>query len=87
MTAKRKIGTQGLEVSALGLGCLGMSQSYGAADERESLATLDRALELGVTPLRYRGGLRPVQERRVARPRAQGPARTGSDRDQVRLAF
>jgi aryl-alcohol dehydrogenase-like predicted oxidoreductase len=47
--AKRKLGGQGLEVSALGLGCMGMSQSYGAADERESLATLDRAMELGVT--------------------------------------
>ena len=41
MLAKRKLGRQGLEVSALGLGCLGMSQSYGAADEAESLATLD----------------------------------------------
>jgi aryl-alcohol dehydrogenase-like predicted oxidoreductase len=46
---KRKLGGQGLEVSALGLGCMGMSQSYGAADERESLATIDRAIELGVT--------------------------------------
>jgi aryl-alcohol dehydrogenase-like predicted oxidoreductase len=49
MNATRKLGSQGLEVSALGLGCLGMSQSYGPADERESLATIDRALELGVT--------------------------------------
>jgi aryl-alcohol dehydrogenase-like predicted oxidoreductase len=47
--ATRRLGTQGMEVSALGLGCLGMSQSYGAADEGESLATLERALELGVT--------------------------------------
>ena len=46
---KRRLGRQGLEVSCLGLGCMGMSQSYGEADERESLATLDRALELGVT--------------------------------------
>ena len=44
---KRKLGTQGLEVSAIGLGCMGMSQSYGPADEAESLATLDRAIELG----------------------------------------
>ncbi len=44
---KRKLGTQGLNVSAIGLGCMGMSQSYGPADEAESLATLDRAIELG----------------------------------------
>ena len=43
----RKLGTQGLEVSAIGLGCMGMSQSYGPADEGESIATLHRALELG----------------------------------------
>jgi aryl-alcohol dehydrogenase-like predicted oxidoreductase len=45
---KRKLGSQGLVVSAEGLGCMGMSQSYGPADEQESLATLDRALELGI---------------------------------------
>jgi aryl-alcohol dehydrogenase-like predicted oxidoreductase len=45
----RTLGTQGLSVSALGLGCMGMSQSYGTPDDDESLATLHRALELGVT--------------------------------------
>jgi aryl-alcohol dehydrogenase-like predicted oxidoreductase len=45
----RKLGRQGLEVSVLGLGCMGMSQSYGEPDDQESLATLDRAIELGVT--------------------------------------
>src|ERR1700761_3384297 len=49
MLPKRKLGTQGLEVSALGLGCLGMSQSYGPADETESIATIHRAIDLGVT--------------------------------------
>jgi aryl-alcohol dehydrogenase-like predicted oxidoreductase len=49
MLTKRKLGSQGLEVSALGLGCMGMSQSYGVPDDRESIATLHRALELGVT--------------------------------------
>jgi aryl-alcohol dehydrogenase-like predicted oxidoreductase len=45
----RKLGDQGLEVSTMGLGCMGMSQSYGPADEAESIATLHRAIELGVT--------------------------------------
>jgi aryl-alcohol dehydrogenase-like predicted oxidoreductase len=45
----RKLGSQGLEVSAIGLGCMGMSQSYGPADEAESLATLHRAIDLGCT--------------------------------------
>ncbi|MDX8443420.1 aldo/keto reductase [Mesorhizobium australafricanum] len=46
---KHKLGGQGLEVSAIGLGCMGMSQSYGPADETESIATLHRAIELGCT--------------------------------------
>jgi aryl-alcohol dehydrogenase-like predicted oxidoreductase len=45
----RTLGSQGLTVSAQGLGCMGMSQSYGDADEAGSIATLHRALELGVT--------------------------------------
>jgi aryl-alcohol dehydrogenase-like predicted oxidoreductase len=49
---KRKLGNSGLEVSAIGLGCMGMSFAYGTPeerDERESVATIHRAMELGVT--------------------------------------
>src|SRR3954452_14353559 len=49
---KRKLGRQGLEVSEIGLGCMGMSASYGTPeerDERESIATIHRAIELGCT--------------------------------------
>ena len=45
---KRKLGTQGLEVSALGLGCMGMSEFYGPADDKENIAVIHRALELGI---------------------------------------
>jgi aryl-alcohol dehydrogenase-like predicted oxidoreductase len=52
MLTTRKLGTQGLEVSALGLGLMGMSHAYGVPeerDERESIATIHRAVELGCT--------------------------------------
>ena len=48
---KRRLGTQGLEVGAIGLGCMGMSDFYGPRDEGEAIATLHRALDLGVTML------------------------------------
>jgi aryl-alcohol dehydrogenase-like predicted oxidoreductase len=47
----RQLGRQGLTVSAEGLGCMGMSEFYGSADEGEAIATIHRALELGVTLL------------------------------------
>ena len=46
---KRKLGRQGLEVGELGLGCMGMSEFYGPGDQFESEATIDRAIDLGVT--------------------------------------
>jgi aryl-alcohol dehydrogenase-like predicted oxidoreductase len=45
---RRKLGRQGLTVSEMGLGCMGMSEFYGAGDDAESIATIHRALELGV---------------------------------------
>jgi aryl-alcohol dehydrogenase-like predicted oxidoreductase len=48
---QRVLGTSGLKVSALGLGCMGMSEFYGAQDDAESIATIHRAGELGITLL------------------------------------
>jgi len=48
---RRSLGQQGLVVSAMGLGCMGMSEFYGAGDDAESVATIHRALELGITLL------------------------------------
>ena len=48
---RRALGGQGLEVSAIGLGCMGMTFGYGSVDEQRALAAIDRALELGITVL------------------------------------
>ncbi len=46
---RRRLGNEGLEVSEIGLGCMGMSEFYGTGDEDESIATIHRAIDLGVT--------------------------------------
>src|SRR5215203_225067 len=77
---KRKLGTEGLVVSAEGLGCMGMSEFYGQADEDEAVATIHRALELGVNFLDTADMYGPfVNEKLVGRA-------IGDRRDQVVLA-
>src|SRR5215469_13426361 len=49
MLPQRKLGTQGLKASVLGLGCMGMSEFYGGRDDAESIATIHRSLDLGCT--------------------------------------
>ncbi|MGI5358472.1 aldo/keto reductase [Streptomyces sp. CA-252508] len=61
----RALGSQGLKVGAEGLGLMGMSAHYGAADEGESLATIDRALELGVTLLDTAEGYGPFRNEQL----------------------
>jgi len=71
---------QGLEVSAIGLGCMGMSEFYGARDEQEALETIHRALDLGVTFLDTADMYGPfTNERLVARA-------ISGRRDEVQLA-
>jgi aryl-alcohol dehydrogenase-like predicted oxidoreductase len=77
---QRSLGSQGLRVSAIGLGCMGMSQSYGPADEQESVATIHRALDLGVTFLDTADMYGPFTNERLV-----GRAIAGQ-RDQVVLA-
>jgi aryl-alcohol dehydrogenase-like predicted oxidoreductase len=62
---KRRLGTQGLETSALGLGCMGMSEFYGTADEAEAITTIHRALELGVNFLDTADAYGPFKNERL----------------------
>ena len=85
---QRTLGTQGLEVSALGLGCMGMSDFYGTAeerDEREAIATIDRAAELGITMLDTADMYGPFTNEHAGRQGAHRTSRPVRRGDQVRL--
>ena len=80
----RKLGANGPQVSAQGLGCMGMSISYGEPNDEESIATIHRALDLGVnlivTSDAYGAGVNEA----AGRSRAEGTRAARADRDQVR---
>ena len=88
---RRTLGAQGLEVSAVGLGCMGMSEFYGESDEAESIATIERALDVGIdfldTADMYGSGANEELVGRVIRERRDevvlatkfGVVRDGSD--------
>ena len=82
---KRTLGNS-LEVSAIGLGCMGMSQSYPPFPDRsEAMALLRTAVERGVTFFDTAAGLRPVHERGARRRGAGAGPRAGRHRHEVRL--
>ena len=77
---RRRLGNEGLEVSEIGLGCMGMSEFYGTGDEDESIATIQRAIDLGVTFLDTADMYGPFTNERLVGKAIQGR------REEVELA-
>ncbi|WP_068148295.1 aldo/keto reductase [Rhodococcoides corynebacterioides] len=80
MLGKTQLGSQGLTTSGIGLGCMGMSAFYGGADDKRSVETIRRALELGVTMFDTAEAYGPFENEKLV-GRALGP-----DRDSVTVA-
>ena len=80
----RRLGDQGLQVASEGLGCMGMSEFYGEVDEGAAIATIHRALELGVTLLDTADIYGPFINEATGRPRHRRPPGRGRARHQVR---
>ncbi len=81
---KRTLGPDGPEVSAIGLGCMGMSAFYGATDEPEALRTIQRALDLGCNFLDTSDMYGPHTNERLVGARDRAAPRRGLPGDQVR---
>ena len=83
---KRKLGKSGLEVSALGLGCMGMSFGYGpAVDKQEMIALIRAAVERGVTFFDTAEAYGPFTNEELVGEALRPVPRSGGDRDQVRV--